>query len=811
MTTPSFIRWFDSLSRKDVALVGGKNASLGEMTQNLKRDWIRVPDGFAITAEAYQHVLETHRLSPRIADILQAFENGETSLAEAGHEIRSLIREASLPQELVSQIEVAYRALSARYGIESADVAVRSSATAEDLPEASFAGQHESFLNIQGEQALLDACKHCYASLFTDRAITYRQTLGIDSMEVSLSIGVQKMVEADCAGILFTIDTETGFPDVVHISGAWGLGEPIVQGAVTPDQFMVYKPFLETAPEPILQKTLGTKKRKMVYDTEGMSGSTKMVDTTPAEQSAFVLTNEEVLTLAHWGARIEAHYGYPMDVEWVRETGSGDLYVVQARPETVQSRRTSGTLNTYRLKERGEPLLTGLAIGGSIASGEACLIESIDDIDRFTPGAVLVTSTTDPDWVPIMKAASGIVTDHGGRTSHAAIVSRELGVPAVVGTGAATQSLTSGQAVTLSCAEGDQGYVYDGILPFEEEQLDLDALPVTRTSIMINLASPMAALQWWRLPARGVGLARMEYLISNVIQVHPMALLEDARLDEETKSTIEALTRGYSTKAGYFIDTLARGIATIAAAQYPEKVIVRTSDFKTNEYAKLIGGTAFEPDEQNPMLGWRGASRYYSDAYRAGFELECKAIKKAREDIGFDNVIVMIPFCRTPGEADRVLEVMAANGLRRGEKGLEIYVMAEIPSNVILAEAFAQRFDGFSIGSNDLTQLVLGIDRDSERLAFLFDERDEAVERMIEDLIQRAHAAGRPVGICGQGPSDHPDFAEFLVEKGIDSISLLPDSVPGVLQRVARKEASMQAHKRLPRAQQDYRLTPHME
>ncbi|MEX0601398.1 MAG: phosphoenolpyruvate synthase, partial [Rhodothermales bacterium] len=640
---------------------------------------------------------------------------------------------------------------------------------------------------MQGPQALLDACKRCFASLFTDRAITYRENHGFDHMKVALSVGIQKMVRSDgaSAGVLFTIDTETGFPDVALINAAWGLGENVVKGTITPDQYTVYTPFLENGNlRPLIGKTLGTKKKKMVYG----SGSDRTVneDTSEEERSRFVLTDEEILQLARWGVVIEDHYDRPMDVEWAKDGDTGDIFIVQARPETVQSRTETGMLKTYHLTGEGEPLVTGLSIGQSIATGTVRVILDVEDIDQFEDGCVLVTDMTDPDWGPVMKRAAAIVTNHGGRTSHAAIVSRELGIPAVIGTGDATDVLQNGADVTVSCAEGDEGYVYEGTLEFEEEEISLEDLPETETRIMMNVASPAAAMRWWRLPSRGVGLARMEYIINNIIRAHPMALLKFDEVDDDARSEIEALTRGFPDKPSYFVETLARGIATIAASQHPDPVIVRMSDFKTNEYAGLVGGRRFEPEEENPMLGWRGASRYYSDDYRDGFELECRAIHMVRNEIGFRNVIVMIPFCRTPEEADRVLETMAGFGLERGRDDLLVYVMAEIPSNVIQADEFAARFDGFSIGSNDLTQLVLGVDRDADRLSYLFDERNTSVKSMIRSLIEKAHAAERTVGICGQAPSDYPDFADFLVSERIDSISLNPDSIVPVLRRVAR-------------------------
>jgi pyruvate,water dikinase len=597
------------------------------------------------------------------------------------------------------------------------------------------------------------------------------------------------MVRADTSGVLFTIDPETGYPDTTVINAAYGLGESVVQGLVNPDQYTVYTPFLDDESlTPILDKTAGEQTEKIVSADEGAS-ATKTVPTTEEERTGYVLSDDEILRLARWGQVIEDHYDRPMDVEWARDRDTGEIFVVQARPETVQSQRTGSTLQTYQLTEEGERLTTGLGIGRSVVSGTVRVLHSTDEADQFEAGEILVTEMTDPDWGPLMEKAGGIITDRGGRTSHAAIVSRELGIPAVIGTGDATETLRDGQTVTLSCTEGNEGHVYEGALDYETEEIDLDALPDTDTRVMLNLASPSAALDWWKLPTEGVGLARMEYVINNVIQVHPMALVNvDAVKDEAARRRIEELTQDYDDKGEYFVEHLAQGLGTIAATQYPHPVIVRLSDFKTNEYADLIGGQAFEPHEENPMLGWRGASRYYSDDYRAGFALECEALRRVRDEMGFTNVVVMVPFCRTPEEADRVLDVMADHGLTQGENALDVYVMAEVPSNVLQAEDFAERFDGFSIGTNDLTQLVLGVGRDAERLTYLFDERNTAVTRMISDLIDRAHDADRPVGICGQAPSDHPDFAEFLVEAGIDSISVTPDSVPDVLRHVARAE-----------------------
>ncbi len=791
--TAAGVVWFEELARDDVARVGGKNASLGEMVRNLERHGVRVPPGFATTAEAYWRFVEANGLTEVIRAALAELAEGKASLQETGQRIRGAFLRGDWPEESAQAIRAAYRALSERTGAAGeVDVAVRSSATAEDLPDASFAGQQETFLNIRGEAALLDACRRCYASLFTDRAISYREAKGFDHLEVALSIGVQRMVRADTggAGVMFSIDTETGFERVCVIDAAWGLGETVVQGTVDPDEYQVFKPLLD-APElsPIIEKKRGEKARKMIY-ASGAEGPTRSVPTSRAERAAFVLSDADILQLARWACAIEAHYGMPMDMEWAKDGESGELFIVQARPETVQSRREAGTLKAYRMTEPGRRLVSGLSIGDAIVAGRVCLIRSAAEIDRFVDGAVLVTETTDPDWVPIMKRAAAIVTDHGGRTSHAAIVSRELGLPAVVGSGDATELLHDEQEVTVSCAEGDEGFVYEGIRAFEVEDLRLDAVPDTRTRVMLNLANPAAALRWWRLPADGVGLARMEFVVGNHIKVHPMALVHFDRVeDAEARRRIEALTRGYADKTEYFVDRLARGLARIAAAHHPQPVIVRMSDFKTNEYANLIGGTAFEPREENPMLGFRGASRYYSPRYREGFALECRAIDRLRREMGFTNVVVMIPFCRSVQEADRVLEVMAAQGLRRGEAGLEVYVMCEIPANVILAEAFAERFDGFSIGSNDLTQLTLGVDRDSDELAGLFDEQDPAVKWMIRRVIEAAHAAGAKVGLCGQAPSDHPAFAEFLVDCGIDSISVSPDSFLAVKQRVAAAEA----------------------
>ena len=789
------ILWFDRLGIGDVARVGGKNASLGEMVRKLAGAGVRVPDGFAATASAFRGFVDSNDIGHAIREQLASYHGGRASLANTGEAIRSLFLDAEFPPETAESIREAYRELCRRAGQKDVPVAVRSSATAEDLPEASFAGQQETFLNVRGERALLDSCRRCYASLFTDRAISYREAKGFDHLEIALSVGVQRMVRSDLAGsgVMFTIDPETGFPNAVVISAAWGLGETVVQGTVDPDKYIVFKSLLaEPGLRPIVEKQAGRKAMKMVY-AEGGSRRTRLVETSRAERDSLVLSDDEILDLSRWAAAVEGHYGKPMDLEWAKDGETGELYIVQARPETVQSARRDSRFSIYRLKEKGTRLVSGAAIGSAVATGKVCLIRNVGDIGRFREGAILVTEMTDPDWVPIMKRAAGIVTDHGGTTSHAAIVSRELGVPAIVGTGEGTRTLRDGREVTLSCAQGEEGVVYEGALAFERQEVDPAALPETRTQLMVNMANPSAAFQWWQLPAKGVGLARMEFIVSSLIKVHPMALIHPAQVSGEDRAAMAKLTRGYDAPTDFFVDRLSRGIAKLAAAYFPHPAIVRLSDFKTNEYAHLVGGRAFEPAEENPMLGFRGASRYYDERYREGFALECRALKRVRETLGFANVIVMVPFCRTPAEADRVLEVMAENGLKRGEAGLEVYMMCELPSNIVLADEFARRFDGFSIGSNDLTQLVLGVDRDSEILADLFDERDEAVKRMIADVIAAARKAGIKIGICGQAPSNYPDFAAFLVKEGIDSISLNPDSFVATIGHVARAEGGLAA------------------
>jgi len=785
--------WFEDLRREDVALVGGKNSSLGEMVSQLGSLGIKVPSGYATTSDAFRAFIEHNDLKNIISDTMADLDAGRIRLADAGRKVREAVAHGEWPEDSKAAIIEAYHELGKRVGQDNPSVAVRSSATAEDLPDASFAGQQETYLNVVGEKALLETCRLCYASLFTDRAITYRNVQGFDHLDVALSIGVQLMVRSDIggSGVMFSIDTETGFPKSVLINAAWGLGENVVQGAVTPDEYQVYKPFLDNPKlVPIIEKKLGAKEKKMIY-AGAADGETKNVPTSKAEKESFVLSDPEIVELARYAKIIEEHYGQPMDMEWARDGVNGGIYIVQARPETVQSRRQAGAMKRFNVKSHGKVLLKGLSVGAAVAPGTICLIESVKDIDKFVDGSILVTTQTDPDWVPIMKKAKAIITDAGGRTSHAAIVSRELGVPAIVGCGQATHILHDMQDVTVDCSGGDEGLIYEGFADYEVEDLDLTHVPETKTKIMLNLANPSTASRWWRLPIDGVGLARMEFVINNAIIAHPLALIHfDQVKNDDDRAFIEKLTRGYSDKSQFFVDTLSRGLSRIAALAYPNKVIVRMSDFKTNEYAELVGGRQFEPKEENPMIGFRGASRYYSESYKPGFALECKAIKKLREDMGFDNVTIMIPFCRSLEEADQVLEVLKENGLERGKDGLDIYVMCEIPANVILAEQFADRFDGFSIGSNDLTQLTLGVDRDSGTLAGLFEESNPAVKWMIETVIEKAHKTNSYVGLCGQAPSNDPTFAKFLVEAGIDTISVTPDSFLAVKENVAEAEAA---------------------
>jgi pyruvate,water dikinase len=788
MSAARLIVCFDSIGLTDLPAVGGKNASLGEMQQQLGSQGIRLAPGFATTAEMYRDYLTQNQLQPQIDAALAALAAKTQSLAETGANIRAAFLAGEFTRAQAELIRNAYAELCTRSGTDTLAVAVRSSATAEDLPEASFAGQQESYLNIRGTDALLEACRLCYASLYTDRAIAYREEQGFEHRQVALSVGVQQMVAADAAGVMFTLDTESGFPDVITISANWGLGETVVKGSINPDRYMVFKPLLKQPDKiPVIEKRLGSKLQKLVCGSRD-DAPTQLLDTTPEERNTLVLADAELLQLARWAQAIETHYGKPMDMEWAR-AGNGELYILQARPETVESARDRAVLVSYMLRGKGTLLTEGASVGSAIVVGPVCHAQSPAEVDSFPAGGILVTERTDPDWMPIMRKAGGIVTDRGGPTSHAAIVSRELKVPAIVGTGDGTQTLTEGTQVTLSCAGGATGQVYAGALEYDTQEIRIEDIPATRTDIMINAAMPDGVLRWWQLPVSGIGLARIEFIISSQIRVHPMALLHPEQVtDMPTREKIARLSRAYAEPADYFVERLALGIAKIAASRWPAPVIVRTSDFKTNEYRGLLGGEYFEPEEENPMLGLRGASRYYHPVYKEGFQLECRALKYAREVIGLDNIIAMIPFCRTPEEADRVLEVMAAAGLERGTNGFQVYVMCEIPSNVILAEQFAQRFDGFSIGSNDLTQLVLGVDRDSAELKSLFDARNEAVKRMITEVISVAHEHGRKVGICGQAPSDHPEFAGFLVKAGIDSISLNPDSVPSASVYIAAAE-----------------------
>jgi pyruvate,water dikinase len=796
-TQDHWVLWFDDLDLTDVPRVGGKNASLGEMRRALGPRGIRVPNGFATTADAYRRFLSEAGLDPLIDESLSGLDIQQIDrLQSAGRLVRTAILNARLPDDIASAVRAAYHRLEEEYG-PHCDVAVRSSATAEDLPEASFAGQQETYLNIHGEGMLLDAVRRCFASLFTDRAIVYRAQRGFDHRQVALSVGVQKMVRSDLAsaGVMFSIDTESGFANAVLVSGAYGLGESVVQGTVNPDEFYVFKPTLGEGFRPILQRTLGTKEFKLVYE-EGGSRQVRSVPVPPEERRRYVLTDHELLTLARWAVAVEEHYSAvhgkltPMDMEWAKDGRTGELFLVQARPETVHARRSKRTeLERHVLDERGEVLARGLAVGEKIGKGAVRVIRSVADLDRLQEGEVLVTEMTDPDWEPIMKRAAAIVTDRGGRTAHAAIVSRELGLPAIVGTGTGTSTIPDGAEVTVSCAEGEKGVIYRGLLASHVERLDLSDLPRPRTRIMMNVGNPSEAFALSFLPNDGVGLARLEFTISSHIRVHPLALLHPDRVpDPAARREIQRLTAGYADPAEYFVQKLAEGVGMIVAAFWPNDVIVRLSDFKTNEYAGLLGGAAFEPAEDNPMLGFRGASRYYDPRYRDGFALECRAMRRVRDEMGLRNVKLMVPFCRTVEEGRRVIAEMAQNGLVQGENGLEVYVMCEVPSNVVLAREFAAVFDGFSIGSNDLTQLVLGVDRDSELIAHLFDERDAAVKTTIAEAIRAAHASGRKIGLCGQAPSDYPEFARFLVEEGIDSISLNPDSVLRTLREVAEME-----------------------
>ncbi|BBX65824.1 phosphoenolpyruvate synthase [Mycobacterium saskatchewanense] len=791
MSGMSYIRFFEEIGIDDVPIVGGKNASLGEMFQKLSADGVRVPHGFATTAGAYRHMLDQAGAWDALhAELDELDPDDVTALARKGKRAREIVYGAGLPDDVAAEITAAYRMLQDEYG-EDVSLAVRSSATAEDLPTASFAGQQETFLNIRGTESLLDACRRCFASLFTDRAIHYRIDQGFDHFKVSLSIGVMKMVRSDLAssGVMFTIDTESGFSDVVFVTGAYGLGENVVQGAVDPDEFYVHKPTYLAGHRAVLRRLIGDKAVKMVFVEGGTKYTTRNIPTPEGDRTRFCVTDDDVLELAGYACAIERHYGRPMDIEWAKDGLDGKLYIVQARPETVASQRSLTTVESYVLEGRGEVLAEGRSVGEKVASGVAKRITDLDRLSDFQPGQVLVADTTTPDWEPVMKAAAAVVTNRGGRTCHAAIIARELGIPAVVGAGDATTTVPDGEVVTVSCVEGDAGRVYRGEVGFHVDRTEVSDLARPRTQVMINLGNPDLAFKTSFLPNDGVGLARMEFIVSEYIKVHPLALLHPDKVDDpEARRTIARLTQGYADGGEFFVQRLSEGIGTIAAAFWPKPVVVRTSDFKSNEYASLIGGTGFEPVESNPMIGFRGASRYAHPAYAEGFELECRAMKRVREEMGLTNVVIMLPFVRRVAEADLVLRTMADHGLRRGQDGLEVYAMCEIPNNVILLDEFAKRFDGFSIGSNDLTQLTLGVDRDSEIVAFDYDERDDGVKEMIRLAVEGCRRNGIHSGLCGQAPSDYPDMAEFLVRIGIDSISLNPDVVVKTTRRILELE-----------------------
>jgi pyruvate,water dikinase len=813
----ALILWFEEVGIADIPLVGGKNASLGEMIQQLNPKGVNVPTGFATTAYAFRYFIEKAGLQAKLRDLFADLDVEDVNnLREHGRQARALILNTPFPSELELAITQAYLRLCERYGdgakacdryegaekeeckryLSDTDVAVRSSATAEDLPDASFAGQQETYLNVHGVIGVLDACHRCFASLFTDRAISYRTIKGFDHFEVALSVGVQKMVRSDLAssGVMFSIDTETGFKNAALITAAYGLGENVVQGAVNPDEYFVFKPTLKQGFRPILEKRLGSKEIKMIYDVGG-GKLTKNVPVPEPERKKYAITDDEIITLGKWACIIEDHYSAvrgsytPMDIEWAKDGLTDELFIVQARPETVQSQKSGTTLRNFKLQGTGEIVAKGRAVGEMIGQGKARVILDVHKIDEFQAGEVLITNKTDPDWEPIMKKSSAIVTNQGGRTCHAAIIAREMGIPAIVGCNDATAVVKTGEEVTVSCSEGEEGRVYKGLVPFEVQETQLDNLPRTRTKILMNVGNPEEAFGLASIPCDGVGLARFEFIIANHIKAHPLALMRfDELEDESVKQEIAQLTALYDNKPDFFVDKLAHGIGTIAAAFYPNPVVVRMSDFKSNEYANLLGGKQFEPEEENPMIGWRGASRYYDPKYAEAYGLECKALKRVRDEMGLTNVIPMIPFCRTPDEGRKVLAEMEKHGLKRGENGLQVYVMCEIPSNVILADQYSEIFDGFSIGSNDLTQLTLGLDRDSSLVAHIFDERNDAVKEMVRQVIAKAKKNGRKVGICGQAPSDYPEFARFLVELGIDSISLNPDSVLKTLLDIAKTE-----------------------
>jgi pyruvate, water dikinase len=792
MAKKKSILWFNQINNNDVPKVGGKNASLGEMYSKLTKKGVAVPNGFAVTAQAYDYFVTTTGVKKEIRRILKGLNTHDIrDLQAKAKAVRQAILKADFPEDLEKDIVKSYEKLSKEFRRKNVDVAVRSSATAEDLPDASFAGQQDTYLNVEGPEELLDSCKRCMASLFTDRAISYRTDKGFSHFTVKLSITVQKMVRSDKAtsGVMFSIDTESGFRDAVLINSIYGLGEYIVQGMVNPDEYYVFKPTLAQGYNAIISRRLGEKRNKLVYKSDAETNM-KSLPVSKVDQHKFALSDKEVHQLAKWAVIIEEHYKKPMDMEWAKDGDSGKLYIVQARPETVRSQDDPNTLTEYKLKERGKILTIGASVGNKIGQGKAHIIRDVKDIHKFKPGEVLVTEMTDPDWEPIMKIAGAIVTNSGGRTCHAAIISRELGIPCVVGTGSGTEKIKNGQNITVSCAEGEKGFVYNSLLKYAVNKTNLKKVKKSKTKIMMNVGNPEMAMQESFIPNDGVGLAREEFIISNYIRIHPLALLNFSKVkDKKTRRIIEAQTAGYKSKPQFFIDKLAEGIARIAASFYPKDVILRLSDFKSNEYASLIGGAQFEPVERNPMIGWRGASRYYSPKYLAAFILECKALVKVRKEMGLKNLKIMVPFCRTVEEGKKVLKIMADNGLKRGVDGLEVYVMCEIPSNVILADEFSKIFDGFSIGSNDLTQLVLGVDRDSELVAHVYDERNEAVKSMVRQVIKAAKKNKRKIGICGQAPSDFPDFAQFLVEEDIDSISLIPDTVIKTMLAINKTES----------------------
>jgi pyruvate,water dikinase len=800
-----FILWFDQLSNDDVQYVGGKNASLGEMYVNLTPKGVRIPNGFALTAYAYRYFLEKAGIKNRIKEILSDLNTGDMqNLQERGHKVRETILKAEFPNELKVAVLSAYRDLCGAYNKDRSDtdVAVRSSATAEDLPDASFAGQQESYLNIRGDYQILEAVKKCIASLFTNRAISYRVDKNFDHFSIALSVGVQKMVRSDlaCSGVMFSIDTESGFKDAVLVTGSYGLGENIVLGAVNPDEFYVFKPTLKNGFKPIISKNVGSKQQRLVYDLQGTK-PTKNISVPDEERAKFCMTDEEVLTLARWACTIEDHYSTkaghlkPMDMEWAKDGITGQLFIVQARPETVQSKKDITKMITYALKEKGPVVVKGKSVGSRIGKGTANVIKSVKDIGLFKKGEVLVTEMTDPDWEPIMKIASAIVTNRGGRTCHAAIISRELGIPCVVGTTEGTDKIKQGQNVTVDCSQGDEGFVYDGQLIFDVNELDLGTLKRPKTHIMMNVGDPSQAFELSFLPNDGVGLAREEFVLNNAIGAHPLALLGfDNLKDQEAKQKIAKMTAAYPTKRGFYVEKLAQGVGMIAAGFYPKPVIVRLSDFKSNEYANLIGGKEFEPKEDNPMIGWRGAARYYDPKYIKGFEMECEALLKVRNEYGLKNIIIMIPMCRTITEGNKVLKVMADNGLVRGQDGLKVYAMCEVPSNVILADQFMDIFDGFSIGSNDLTQMTLAVDRDSEVVSHVFDERNDAIKTLVKSVIEVCNRREKYIGICGDAPSTYPEFAKFVVESGIQSISLTSDTVIKTTMMVYETEKKLGLH-----------------